>query len=402
MVKRNPIHILFLLVLISATLSCSDDNLIELPQYFIRYYDKAEAVTMLRESDGWVLAGRGTEEESYIMHVDGIGNQTWRSQISNAQVQDMTRNSAKSIYSSVEFALLSDLNSPTASDLVILGYTSSGTSTGATGIRLDLTSVGLARCTTVIQGVQLSLDERDGLFLVVAKSQTCSGLIKPFILKMDGAANIVWLYDLGATDPAFDVNPIRSMIQEGAQLTMAYNVTDTLTSESSVRIARIDLDTGIESALGQIGGSTENITASEMIESPFGGYMVIGTRRASGTERMRLITVSAQGFEQQNSFIAPLTSSNRGHSVIPTEENGFMVGGSKQDFGSGDFVLLKTDQNGEKVWDQEEIIGGGDTNDFGTIVREINEGYVFFGTSEVLGLPRLTLVKTNRQGRLVD
>ena len=63
-----------------------------------------------------------------------------------------------------------------------------------------------------------------------------------------------------------------------------------------------------------------------------------------------------------------------------------------------DFYLIKTDVSGIPQF--TKIIGGEGNETGGTIIETVDNSLVFFGTSTLGGVPRMTLVKTDKDGNI--
>jgi len=95
------------------------------------------------------------------------------------------------------------------------------------------------------------------------------------------------------------------------------------------------------------------------------------------------------------------TGNDKGNSIVSTSDGGMVILGTltNVDATKGeDFYLIKTDVSGIPQW--TKIIGGEGDEEGGSIIESSDGGLVFFGTSTLGGVPRMTLVKTDRNGNI--
>jgi hypothetical protein len=135
-----------------------------------------------------------------------------------------------------------------------------------------------------------------------------------------------------------------------------------------------------------------------------GGYIVAGNTNSygSGSDNIWLVKTDASGNEVWDKTLGEALNDG-GHSVQQTSDGGYIVVGTTTLHAEGGFDawLVKTDSLGNKVWDKTL---GGPGQDGGQSVQQTSDGgYIIAGTTEFYGAGGrdFWLVKTDADGNMV-
>ena len=150
-------------------------------------------------------------------------------------------------------------------------------------------------------------------------------------------------------------------------------------------------------------GGTERDLAYSVQQTSDGGYILAGGTYSYGAGGDAwLVKTDSDGNKEWDKAFGGYNRDNA-HSVQQTTDGGYILAGDTSSYGAGgdDFWLVKTDSNGNKVWD---MTYGGTFRDHAESVQQTTDGgYILAGWTESYGAGEgdFWLVKTDSDGNKV-
>jgi hypothetical protein len=146
-------------------------------------------------------------------------------------------------------------------------------------------------------------------------------------------------------------------------------------------------------------GGSGNDEGWSVQQTSDGGFVIVGATASLGAGKtdVWLIKTDASGNREWDRTFGG-SDDDWGISVQQTSDGGFILVGWTESFGAGgaDVWLIKTDANGNKLWDRTF---GGSGSDWGISVQQTRDGgFVIVGATESFGAGDVWLIKTDANG----
>jgi len=193
--------------------------------------------------------------------------------------------------------------------------------------------------------------------------------------------------------------------QEAGNRTIGQTVTDSIQEAISINQSRVGQQTtstsGIEvQSWSKTFGGVDGDEGDSVQQTLDGGYIITGRIRSaegSGTDLWLIKT------DDQGNMLWDRTYGERGFdegaSVQQTSDGGYISTGEKRSFEAvnSDLWLIKTDDQGNKLWDRT-FSGDGDGGEGRSVQQTLDGGYIIMGKSYVEDTDDLWLIKTDANG----
>jgi len=146
------------------------------------------------------------------------------------------------------------------------------------------------------------------------------------------------------------------------------------------------------------GNNTDN--AECFIQTSNGCYVIVGSTRSygAGHRDIWLIKTDTNGNELWNQTFGG-NEEDVAHCIIEAGDKGYVIVGYARSYGRGmeDVWVIKTDENGNELWNR--TFGGGNT-EWGKCIIEGHNGYVIIGTTYSFGEGEedVWMIKTDENG----
>ena len=176
--------------------------------------------------------------------------------------------------------------------------------------------------------------------------------------------------------------------------------TNSLNETSQTSLMMIKTDSSGVQQWNQTYSFSGECVASNMVQTGDGGYLLTGTLQSSSGDQYLIVKTDSAGNMQWTRMYGTSHSINDALSGIQTNDGGYAIIGVSNSSGNAlvKAWLLKTDSNGEVVWNQ--TYGGGGLDVAGAVAQATDGGYAIAGYTNATGagLEDFWLLKTDANG----
>jgi hypothetical protein len=224
-----------------------------------------------------------------------------------------------------------------------------------------------------------------------------AGLLDFYLIKTDGSGNLSWNQTYGGAGS--DV--ANSLVQTSDGGYALAGATESFGAGGS-DFWLVKTDTNGNMMWNQTYGGTDFDGARSVVQTSDGGYALAGRTDSFGAGHYDfwLVKTDANGNMIWNKTYGG-AERDLAYSLVQTTDGGFALAGYTESFGAGDydFWLVKTDANGNMIWNK--TYGGTDHDEATSLVQTSDEGYVLAGSANSFDNGGVWLVKTDVSGNMI-
>ncbi len=222
----------------------------------------------------------------------------------------------------------------------------------------------------------------DGGYIVVGNTMSSgAGSHDVYLIKTDQTGDTIWTKALGGLNADYG----RSILQTADGGFVSAGNTFSF-GPGIYNVYLIKISGNGNTLWSRTYGGSDSSNASSIRQTIDGGYIVAGftTSYGAGSKDVYLIKTNESGDTAWTKTVGG-TGSDLGNSALQTIDEGYLIAGSTDSYGAGDYdvYLIKTDAIGDTAWTR--TYGGANYDMARSIRQTVDGGYVIIGSTTSFG-----------------
>ncbi|MBL6449990.1 hypothetical protein JMN32_26995 [Fulvivirga sp. 29W222] len=403
--------VLVLLIFLSLLIGCDTESSIDprYENYFVKYYGEEgnqEGVDVQLVSDGFIILGNSTSadgnQDIVLIKADHLGNQQWINSFGGERNEEAV---AMEVDASGNLIIAATVNmTSTDRDVMILKI-------APDGVQIDSAVFGSVGKDDVANDILVT---QDGDYILTGYT-TNVDTSKPGYLESTDLQDI---YSVRTTPDLVQVDPAAwrrvygfpgidrgvGLMQKTDGSFLFFGTTNKPPTTNSQQAgfnmflfpAAAD-GIAVSTAELQLFGTLSDETASKIIQTGEGGFIMLGTSTSAGLNQLYMARV-----RNNNDFVSAgvvaVNGNVEGTSIAEASSGGFLILGEVLENNNANIALSRVASNGSIGW--QKTFGGVDNDGPGTIIELENGEILFVGTVTLESQTKICLIKVTNSGEL--